>query len=200
MISSPWHLVVVVRHFRRGRGRVVDGILAGDDEVEGEPLSPRADAYGAAHGDRLAGLEWPRRHEARAVALGIGAQLPGVRARLRAVHVHAGDRAGGRAEHADLRPCRGVVGVGQRGHGERRPGQHRGAVERRRRATPVARCAVRGLLGGDPPRGERERRGAGEDDEHRAPHQEAAQSRHLGETVHGSSHVGSGCTSERAQC
>lgn len=161
-------LLVVVLARRWGRLGVGQDVLVGDDEAIVEALRARAGLQPPAHGDRLAGGEGLCGDEARAVALRVATQATAVRAATGAPHRDAAERVHRRSQHADLGARGGVVGVRQRRHAEARAGQHRGAVERAREAARDGRRAEGRLLGGDPPRGDRERGGAAERDRHAA--------------------------------
>ncbi len=127
-------------------------IVSADDEAVAEAARRARRVDGASHRDGLAGGERTRGHEARAVALRVGAQRSRVRAAARAAHAHAGDRRRGGAEQADLRAgdASREPGSGETDSGV--PGMQGGCVEARGDAARSARHGGGAAPGARPPR------------------------------------------------
>src|ERR1700722_2236360 len=105
-------------------------VFARDYEVEGEGLGVGTLGDETAHRDGLAGVKRLAWEEAGAVSLRVGLQVPRVAASARSAYFYVAEVADRRAQQADLCPWQGVIGVWQRGHGERRAGQHGRGLER----------------------------------------------------------------------
>ncbi len=157
-------------------GRVVAQRIGDRDrEVVRERLGALAGAQLAAHGHGLAGLERLGGHEARAVALGVGPQMPRVGARPRAADRDVRELGGGSSEQADLGVRRCVQRVRQRRYGDARPGQDVAAVHRGWNAGRGCRAGEGRLLGDDPAAAERQGAGAREQDDGPPQHERATQ-------------------------
>ncbi len=167
------HLLARVPDFVFG-ARVGQHVFARDRELEVERLCVRAACDGAPDDDGLARVERARRDEARAVPLGVGAQLARVPTACGPAHRDLAQLRGGHADEADLRRGQRVIGTGHRVDRHVGGREDRRAVEDRRGAAAVGGRSEGGVLGRDAAQGEGEGDGAREQHEQRSGHQEPA--------------------------
>jgi hypothetical protein len=120
-------------------GQPGDRIRIADREAVAEGMRARAGGPGAGDADDLADRERRARHEARAVALRVGLETPGVEPARAAAHDEARQRRGRSAEKAELRRGHRVARAGRRRDEQRGAGQLRAGVEGRRNADRAAR-------------------------------------------------------------